>query len=216
MGAPLPVKAVSFQKDPESPGCILSFWSDADPIKNDNPSNREPILQLVLPRVTYIDAYLYEDLPLANVEACIWGFPFGSPRQRCIRMPLNLSTNPKWLRVIGEGGEYPPHLLGLLNYPRDSGPNGSSKLETLIIDSVKFRTRLPWNSHFLACVLPDFPNLKKIEIRNCSNFFAEDFKMLADAKLPVRWDNVVTDEDSESGVAVVGDNRDRKYPWFSL
>ena len=218
IGGGSPVKAISIrnQSDGKTAGCTFSFWPDTEAIKNYIHSRCEPPFRLVLPWVAHLDSELWpwcKHLPLSNVEACIWGCPTrranNSETLGGWQDSLSLMRNLKWLQVIGEGGKYLPNLLERLNYPDGSESEASSKLETLIIDTVNFRVpgSMPRQDsqyiHDLTRTLSGFSSLKTIDLRECSNFFDRDLKEFERQGLPVRWDHAMIRERSPGWRAIM-------------
>lgn len=200
--APAPPRAFSIRNLTDgSVGCILGFWPEAVDIKKDcRCSPALPPFRIALPWAANRSDETWafcSALPLANIEACTLGC---CPRQPQVgvtvtdwRNAFGQMKNLTWLRVIGEGGIQFPSLLEHMNHPDGSGTKGSEKLETIIMEGVKFRTNkgnVTYIRDLLRCTSA-VPNLKELKFKECPLFYESDFSEFKRRKIPATWDGFV-------------------------
>ncbi|KAK7685811.1 hypothetical protein QCA50_011157 [Cerrena zonata] len=204
IGGVTPLRAFSIRNQAEgnTSGCVLSFWPDARSLKERKSPYPEPPFRIALPWVANLSDETWafcRALPLSNVEACVLGC---SPREQQEgpnfaewQKTLGQMRKLVWLRVAGEGGTYFPDLLERLNHPEGSGKKRSAKLETLIMEGVKFRPVKELTSDVyikdLIRVISELPNLKKLELKDCVNFGHADYAGFVKKDIPATWDRNV-------------------------
>ncbi|KAK7692384.1 hypothetical protein QCA50_004009 [Cerrena zonata] len=198
--ATTPPVGFSIQHQPEDKTCILGFWL-SEPI----PLHDKHTLRIALPWIPDLSDEIWafcRSLPLSNVTACILGCPpkgyegeIGETSLAEWRNTMGQMKDLTWLRVIGEGGMLFPSLLEHLIHPEGSNVTGCSKLETLRMESVQFISYPNPDSNLyvkeLIQVVSKLPNLKTLEVSQCSHFYETDYMEFFESRVPIIWDHVV-------------------------